>query len=123
VINCYQTGGHDNGYTSTLNYLENEGLLGKIILLNGYKNLAMDVRNLNLPQLKIEGLFMDDKLSASTYTSPAKAMQRLQPDDPDKYRISSQSPPMQLSSPSKLSKMVYGIILSKYSYSNMPYAG
>jgi hypothetical protein len=93
IIIWSQTGGHDNGYTSTLNYLENEGLLGKIVLLKGYKDLAMDVRSLNLPQLKIEGVFMRDKLPTSTYASPAKAAQRLQFEDPHKYRPSRQHSP------------------------------
>jgi hypothetical protein len=103
VTQCPHTGGHDNGYISTLNYLENEGLLRKIILLNGYKDLAMDVRGLNLPQLKIEGVFMHDKLPTSTYASPTKPVQRLQSEDLDKYRLSHQSPPM-ISSPYKSSR-------------------
>jgi hypothetical protein len=87
-----------------LNYLENEGLLGKIVLLNGYQNLAMDVGGLNLPQLKIEGVFMRNKLPTSIYASPAKAAQRLQSEDPSKYRLAQQSSPTNSSSPSKLSR-------------------
>ena len=112
VIDRFYTGGHDSGYTSTLNYLENEGLLGKIILLNGCKDLAMDVRRLNLPQLEIKSVFMHDKLPTSTINlSPAKATQRLQFEDSDKYTLSRQSPTMRSSSPSKKTVQVRFILL------------
>ncbi|TFY69774.1 hypothetical protein EVJ58_g230 [Rhodofomes roseus] len=61
-------GAHDNGYTSTLNYLANEGLLEKVILLRGYKELAYEIKGLQLPHIEIDGLFMKKKL----YTHPAK---------------------------------------------------
>ncbi|KAI0639377.1 hypothetical protein C8Q77DRAFT_1044898 [Trametes polyzona] len=59
---------HDNGYTSTLNLLQNEGLLDKVILLKGYKDLAHEINSLNLPQLEIEGIFITKKL----YTNGTK---------------------------------------------------
>ncbi|KDQ63727.1 hypothetical protein JAAARDRAFT_75984 [Jaapia argillacea MUCL 33604] len=55
-------GAHDNGYTTTLNHLENEGLLQKIILLRGYKELASELKTLNLPDIEIEGVFMTKKI-------------------------------------------------------------
>ncbi|KAI0365226.1 hypothetical protein BV20DRAFT_954754 [Pilatotrama ljubarskyi] len=61
-------GAHDNGYTSTLNMLENEGLLDKVILLKGYKDLAHEIDSLSLPQLEIEGIFITKKL----YTNGTK---------------------------------------------------
>ncbi|KAI0361652.1 hypothetical protein OH77DRAFT_1508535 [Trametes cingulata] len=61
-------GAHDNGYTSTLNLLQNEGLLDKVILLKGYKDLAHEIDSLNLPQLEIEGIFITKKL----YTNGTK---------------------------------------------------
>lgn len=63
-----QLGTHDNGYTSTLNYLQNEGLIEKVILLRGYKELAYEIKGLQLPHIDIEGLFMKKKL----YTHPSK---------------------------------------------------
>ncbi|KAI0778162.1 hypothetical protein BD413DRAFT_684062 [Trametes elegans] len=61
-------GAHDNGYTSTLNLLQNEGLLDKVTLLKGYKDLAHEINSLNLPQLEIEGIFITKKL----YTNGSK---------------------------------------------------
>ena len=57
------SGGHDNGYTTTLTALENEQLLGKLVILQGYNDIANELRNLSLPSLKVEGLFMTQKLS------------------------------------------------------------
>ncbi|KAI0757013.1 hypothetical protein C8Q80DRAFT_1215776 [Daedaleopsis nitida] len=58
-------GAHDNGYTSTLNLLQNEGLLDKVVLLKGYKDLAHEINNLNLPQLEVEGVFIQKKLQTN----------------------------------------------------------
>ncbi|KAI0724530.1 hypothetical protein C8T65DRAFT_691548 [Cerioporus squamosus] len=58
-------GAHDNGYTSTLNLLQNEGLLDKVILLKGYKDLAHEIYSLKLPQLDIEGVFIQKKLQTN----------------------------------------------------------
>lgn len=56
-------GGHDNGYASTLTALENEQYLGKLVLLEGYDDMTNELRKLSLPSLKLEGLFMTQKLS------------------------------------------------------------
>ncbi|KAI9063042.1 hypothetical protein FKP32DRAFT_1686352 [Trametes sanguinea] len=61
-------GAHDNGYTSTLNLLQNEGLLDKVVLLKGYKDLAHEINSLNLPELEIDGIFITKKL----YTNGTK---------------------------------------------------
>ncbi|KAJ7630974.1 hypothetical protein FB45DRAFT_917110 [Roridomyces roridus] len=55
-------GAHDNGYTSALASLQNEGFLHKLVLLRGYKEVAFELRNLQLPELTIEGIFMTHKL-------------------------------------------------------------
>ncbi|EIM92450.1 uncharacterized protein STEHIDRAFT_151774 [Stereum hirsutum FP-91666 SS1] len=68
TVKVYFGGGHDNGYTSTLTSLENEGLLDKVTLLRGYRNLAFELKNLQLPYLEIERLFMTQKL----HTNPQK---------------------------------------------------
>ena len=59
------SGAHDNGYTSTLNQLQNEGLLDKVVLLKGYKDLAHEINNLHLPQLEIDGVFIQKKLQTN----------------------------------------------------------
>lgn len=61
------TGGHDNGYTSALTSLENEGLLHKVVLLRGYKDVAIELKNLQLPELTIDGVFMTQKLPTNIF--------------------------------------------------------
>jgi hypothetical protein len=56
------SGGHDNGYTSTLTALENEQLLGKLVIFQGYNEIANELQKLSLPSLKVDGLFMTQKL-------------------------------------------------------------
>ncbi|KAF8922523.1 hypothetical protein CPB85DRAFT_1267926 [Mucidula mucida] len=58
----YFGGGHDNGYSSTLASLETEGLLDKVILLSGYKELALELQHLRLPAVHIDGLFRPTKV-------------------------------------------------------------
>ena len=55
-------GGHDNGYSSTLAALENEQLSGKLVILQGYSEVANELQRLSLPSLKVDGLFMTHKL-------------------------------------------------------------
>ena len=62
TVKVFFGGAHDNGYTSTLTLLQNEGLLDKVILLKGYKDLAHEINSLSLPQLEIEGVFIQKKL-------------------------------------------------------------
>ncbi len=67
------SGAHDNGYTSTLNLLQNEGLLDKVVLLKGYKELAHEINNLRLPQLDIDGVFIQKKLQTNGKQKAAAA--------------------------------------------------
>ncbi|KAJ7361717.1 hypothetical protein DFH08DRAFT_1033393, partial [Mycena albidolilacea] len=60
-------GGHDNGYTSALTSLENEGFLNKVVLLRGYKDVALELKNLRLPELTIDGVFMTRKLQTNVF--------------------------------------------------------
>ncbi|EPQ59339.1 hypothetical protein GLOTRDRAFT_114059 [Gloeophyllum trabeum ATCC 11539] len=59
-------GGHDNAYMPTLTAMENEQLLGKVVILQGCDDLASEIRSLDLPILRIDGLFMEHKLSSAS---------------------------------------------------------
>ncbi|TFK98838.1 hypothetical protein BDV98DRAFT_195913 [Pterulicium gracile] len=72
-------GSHDNGYTSTLTSLETEGLLTKITLLKGYKDLATEIRSLGLPQFDIPGLFATHKFPTSRSTPRLGSSSSLNP--------------------------------------------
>lgn len=92
-------GAHDNGYTLTLNYLQNEGFFHKLIILRGYKDFAPELRSLNLPYLEIEGLFLKDKLPSNNYKKPNASVpssrdtnHTVQPQDFDKFRTKSATP-------------------------------
>jgi hypothetical protein len=92
----FPEGGHDNGYTSTLNYLQNEGLLDKVTLLRGYEVLAKELRNLNLPHLEIEGVFMAKKLQSKRWSKlvlPPAFVPSLQPEDFEIFKMPSTSVP------------------------------
>ncbi|EPQ60792.1 hypothetical protein GLOTRDRAFT_124541 [Gloeophyllum trabeum ATCC 11539] len=84
-------GGHDNGYTSTLNYLQNEGLVEKIVLLRGYRDLASELKSLNLPNLEIEGVFMLRKLPTFPHKKSSTPPSTIQAEDFDKFRTSSRA--------------------------------
>lgn len=84
-------GAHDNGYTSTLNYLQNEGLHQKLTILRGYRELAPEVRALNLPQVDIQGVFLTEKIpsnkkSASQAQNGNNGNVSVQAQDFDKFR-------------------------------------
>ncbi|KAH7337703.1 hypothetical protein B0J17DRAFT_615538 [Rhizoctonia solani] len=66
VKKIYFGGGHDNGYTSNLATLQTEGYLDKIVLLQGYTEVAAEIRTLPLERLKNNGLFLSEKLSNKT---------------------------------------------------------
>lgn len=55
-------GGHDNGYLPTLTALQSEHLLNKLVILQGYSELAYEIRALSLPSLNVENLFRPTKL-------------------------------------------------------------
>ncbi|SJL05743.1 uncharacterized protein ARMOST_09079 [Armillaria ostoyae] len=62
MILTWHEGAHDNGYTSTLASLQNEGLLDKIVLLRGYKEMAIELQHLQLPVVEVGGVFRSTKL-------------------------------------------------------------
>lgn len=88
------TGGHDNGYASTLNSLNNEGLLDKIILLRGYEDVAFELKALQLPFVELETVFMTQKINYATKKSSG-SMQV----EPEKRNPRSIANSFQLSSP------------------------
>ncbi|RDB22628.1 hypothetical protein Hypma_010354 [Hypsizygus marmoreus] len=51
-----------SGYMSTFSALENEQLLGKIVMLHSSNDLDIDSRLPSLPRLNVDGLFMMEKL-------------------------------------------------------------
>lgn len=53
---------HDNGYTTTLSYLQTEGLLDKLIALRGYNEIAWQLRDYRIPECNIPGVFMTQKM-------------------------------------------------------------
>ena len=59
-------GGHDNGYHPALAELQSDGLLEKIVLLQGYEQVATEIRSLRLPMLQIDNLFRSDKVPTRT---------------------------------------------------------
>ncbi|KAF8717267.1 Zinc finger protein, partial [Rhizoctonia solani] len=66
VKRVYFGGGHDNGYTSNLATLQTEGYLDKIVLLQGYTEVAAEIKTLPLERLENNGLFLTVKLSNKT---------------------------------------------------------
>ncbi|KAG8753807.1 hypothetical protein FRC11_007125 [Ceratobasidium sp. 423] len=78
VKKIYFGGGHDNGYTSNLATLQTEGYLDKIVLLQGYTEVAAEIKTLPLERLKNNGLFFTEKLSNKTVitnaTTPTPAL-------------------------------------------------
>ncbi|CAE6370012.1 unnamed protein product [Rhizoctonia solani] len=66
VKRIYFGGGHDNGYTSNLATLQTEGYLDKIVLLQGYTEVAAEIKTLPLERLENNGLFLSMKLSNKT---------------------------------------------------------
>ncbi|KAL5508466.1 hypothetical protein ACEPAH_6085 [Sanghuangporus vaninii] len=69
TLKVFFGGGHDNGYLPTLAALENERLLQRIVLLQGYHDTATELKALNLPTLNLDNLFRTVKLSGSLPTS------------------------------------------------------
>ncbi|KAH7887873.1 hypothetical protein F5I97DRAFT_1863705 [Phlebopus sp. FC_14] len=64
-------GSHDNGYVNVLRSVITAGFREKLILMPGYTDVAMDIRLLMLPELRIPDLFMATKLVAPSYMSIA----------------------------------------------------
>ncbi|THH34087.1 hypothetical protein EUX98_g70 [Antrodiella citrinella] len=99
ITKVFFGGAHDNGYISTLNHLQNEGNLQKIIILRGYKELAHELRNLSLPTVEIEGLFLKKRVqTVATYHKSStisklltskKTHPTVQAQDFEKFRVKS----------------------------------
>lgn len=58
----YFGGAHDNGYYPTLAELHNNNLLDKLVLLQGYDQMAHEIASLHMPVLNIGGLFRTEKI-------------------------------------------------------------
>ncbi|KAG8218786.1 hypothetical protein J3R82DRAFT_4461 [Butyriboletus roseoflavus] len=64
-------GSHDNGYVNVLRSVITEGFRDKLILMPGYSDVALDIKALCLPELRIPELFIASKLVPPSYTSIA----------------------------------------------------
>ncbi|KAF8558842.1 hypothetical protein OG21DRAFT_1404128, partial [Imleria badia] len=64
-------GSHDNGYVNVLRSVITEGFRDKLILMPGYAEVALDIRALLLPELRVPDLFISSKLVPPSYTSIA----------------------------------------------------
>lgn len=64
-------GSHDNGYVNVLRSVITEGYRDKLILMPGYADIALDIKALSLPELRIPDLFIASKLVAPSYISIA----------------------------------------------------
>ncbi|KAG6378862.1 hypothetical protein JVT61DRAFT_13142 [Boletus reticuloceps] len=64
-------GSHDNGYVNALRSVITEGFRDKLILIPGYAEVALDIRALALPELRIPDLFITTKLVPLSYTAIA----------------------------------------------------
>lgn len=64
-------GSHDNGYVNVLRSVITEGFRDKLILIPGYSDVALDIKTLMLPELRIPNLFISSKLVPPSYTSIA----------------------------------------------------
>ncbi|KAF8607277.1 hypothetical protein BDV93DRAFT_603899 [Ceratobasidium sp. AG-I] len=73
VKKIYFGGGHDNGYTTNLTMIQNEGYLHKIVLLQSYTQLAAEIKALGLPRLENNGVFLFEKLSVKSTSSGSGA--------------------------------------------------
>jgi len=63
TLQVFFGGCHDNGYVTTLNSYITSGHKDKLILLPGYTDIAVGIKKLGLPSLKIPGLFLPEKLA------------------------------------------------------------
>jgi hypothetical protein len=60
-------GCHDNGYVHNLRSVVTSSLGHKLVLMPGYSDVAIDIRALQLPELRIPELFITTKLVAPSY--------------------------------------------------------
>ncbi|KIK96949.1 hypothetical protein PAXRUDRAFT_137313 [Paxillus rubicundulus Ve08.2h10] len=64
-------GSHDNGYVNVLRSVITAGFRERLVLMPGYNDVAMDIKALMLPELRVPDLFMTTKLVPPSYTSIA----------------------------------------------------
>ena len=64
-------GSHDNGYVNVLRSVITEGFRDKLILMPRYADVALDIKALMLPELRVPDLFIASKLVPPSYTSIA----------------------------------------------------
>ncbi|KAI0029625.1 hypothetical protein K488DRAFT_56000, partial [Vararia minispora EC-137] len=81
AVSVYLGGSHDNGYSTAINHLVNEGLGSKLVLLKG-----KPLKNVDLPQLEIDGLFMARKLTNPPHLRHGSSSPKKQILDFDKFR-------------------------------------
>ncbi|KAG2152090.1 hypothetical protein BD769DRAFT_1623731 [Suillus cothurnatus] len=80
--NFHQTGCHDNGYVHNLRSVVTSSLGHKLVLMPGYSDVAIDIRALQLPELRIPELFITTKLVAPSYNVIATAQPACPPTTP-----------------------------------------
>lgn len=80
VKKVYFGGAHDNGYTTHLNMIQNEGYLHKVVILQSYTQLAAEIKALGLPCLQNHDIFLSEKLSAKSMNARAGAVNGVVPD-------------------------------------------
>lgn len=61
TLRMFFCGGNDTGYSSTMSLLENEQLLGKLVILEGHEDMNSELHKLCLPSLKLDELFLAQK--------------------------------------------------------------
>ncbi|KAJ7507656.1 hypothetical protein B0H11DRAFT_132952 [Mycena galericulata] len=61
-------GGNDPQYTSTFDALENEKLLGKVVMM--YAGDGVNAMSIALPSLRVDGIFMDQQLQQIVQKPP-----------------------------------------------------
>ncbi|EJD00942.1 uncharacterized protein FOMMEDRAFT_110379 [Fomitiporia mediterranea MF3/22] len=89
TLKVFFGGGHDNGYLPTLSALENERFLDKIILLKGYRDVATELRALNMQTLSLEDLFRNVKLNGPSNSNHQRAVVSPAPSEAYRPLISS----------------------------------
>jgi len=70
TLRVFFAGGCDNSYVASLRALEHEELLGKVVVLHGANGPAEEIRQLAVPFMQIEGLFMPSSPSLYVQRRP-----------------------------------------------------
>ena len=67
-ITIISAGCHDNGYVTSIRSQITAGFKHKLILLQGYSDMATGIKDLDLPSFNIPELFMPEKLVVPPFT-------------------------------------------------------